>query len=167
LPVQISFATASKPQAPVAGLCRELGIPCHILNPRHTEEFESRLLCLCASEKIDLIALAGFMNLLSADFLEQVGIPVLNIHPALLPKYGGKGMYGSRVHEAVFSSVDVVSGVSIHRVDPIYDHGEIIAQREVDISDCRSAEEIAARVLAIEHQAYAPAIYAYLAKAQQ
>lgn len=167
LPVKLCFATASNYQVPVVDLCGQLEIPCHILNPRRKDEFETRLLSLCASEKIDLIVLAGFMHLLSAEFLGRVGIPVLNIHPALLPKYGGRGMYGCKVHEAVFASGDKFSGVSIHRVDPIYDHGEIIAQTEVDISDCCSAEEIAARVLATEHQTYAPAIYAYLAKIKQ
>lgn len=164
MPVEIRFATAARASAPVAELCKELGIPCEILDPRRQADFEAKLLSLCHKENIALIALAGFMSLLSADFLNKVGIPVLNIHPALLPKYGGKGMFGMAVHEAVFFCGDKVSGVTVHRVDPLYDHGEIIAQTEVDISDCPSPEEIAARVLEVEHRLYAPAIFSVLSK---
>jgi len=148
--------------APVVQLCDKLNIPCYILAPRKDKDFENRLLELCQQEKIDLIALAGFMNLLSSSFLEKVGIPVLNIHPALLPKYGGKMMYGMNVHKAVFESGDKVSGVTVHLVDNQYDNGPIIAQIKVDISDCKSPEEIAAKVLEMEHQIYAPAIYKFL-----
>lgn len=120
------------------------------------------MLELCRQERIELIALAGFMKLLSPAFLDRTGIPVLNIHPALLPKYGGQGMYGIRVHEAVFDAGERFSGATVHLVDPIYDHGEIIAQEQVDISDCHSPEAIAAKVLEIEHGIYARAIYDFL-----
>ncbi len=119
---------------------------------------------LCQTENIDLIALAGYMKLLSASFLENIGLPVLNIHPALLPKYGGPGMYGIRVHAAVFAAGEKISGATVHLVDPLYDHGKIIAQEQLDISDCPSAEVIAARVLAVEHRIYAPAIHAFLSQ---
>lgn len=161
-PLEISFATVARQSAPVAELCLELGIPCEVLNPKHKERFESELLNLCIRYKIHLIALAGFMSLLSAEFLDQSGIPVLNIHPALLPEFGGKGMYGMKVHEAVFASGSKVSGASVHLVDPLYDHGVIVSQCAVDISDCQSPEEIAARVLTIEHKLYAPAILGFL-----
>lgn len=143
-------------------MCASLNLPCHILDPKITESFEARLLELCRAEGIDLIALAGFMKLLSRNFLEELGLPVLNIHPALLPDHGGSGMYGIRVHEAVFAAGARVSGATVHLIDPIYDHGRIIAQEQVDISDCRSPEEIAVRVLAVEHRIYAPAIHAIL-----
>jgi folate-dependent phosphoribosylglycinamide formyltransferase PurN len=162
LPVRICFATASRTDVPVVKLCEDLGIPCHVINPRNMREYEAELLQLVQDGKIELIALAGFMKLLSADFLITAGIPVLNIHPALLPKYGGTGMYGMRVHEAVYASGDKVSGVTVHKVDPLYDHGEIVTQTEVDISACGSPEEIAAAVLKAEHQTYAPAIWKYL-----
>lgn len=164
LPVEIAFATASNKNALVVQLCDKLNIPCYILSPRKDKDFETRLLELCQQEKIDLIALAGFMNLLSSSFLEKVGIPVLNIHPALLPKYGGKGMYGINVHKAVFESGDKISGVTVHLVDNHYDNGPILVQEKVDISDCKNAEEIAAKVLEMEHQIYAPAIYKFLSE---
>jgi folate-dependent phosphoribosylglycinamide formyltransferase PurN len=160
--VEICFATASDPCAPVVSLCGELGIPCHILKPRPRSSFETRLIELCQECRPHLIALAGFMSLLSADLIEALGVPILNIHPALLPNYGGKGMYGSRVHDAVFASGDKVSGASVHIVDGVYDHGRVIAREEVDISDCASPDAIAVKVLRAEHRLYAPAIYKYL-----
>jgi folate-dependent phosphoribosylglycinamide formyltransferase PurN len=77
---------------------------------------------------------------------------IINIHPALLPSFGGKGMYGMNVHRAVFNSSAKVSGATVHMVDKTYDTGKIIAQRCVDISDVKSPDEIAERVLKIEHQ---------------
>lgn len=162
LPVKIAFVTAARASAPIAGLCGDLGLPCHILSPRRSVEFEARLLELCRSQRLQLIALAGFLSRLSEEFLQAVGIPVLNIHPALLPRFGGEGMYGLRVHEAVFAAGERISGASIHLVDPLYDHGKIIAQQEVDISACRSPQEIADKVLRVEHQIYGPAVYSFL-----
>ena len=77
---------------------------------------------------------------------------IINVHPALLPSFGGKGMYGMNVHKAVYNSSARVSGVTIHFVDESYDTGKIIAQRCVDISDVDSPEEIAERVLSVEHE---------------
>jgi folate-dependent phosphoribosylglycinamide formyltransferase PurN len=77
---------------------------------------------------------------------------IINIHPALLPSFGGKGMFGINVHRAVFESSAKVSGVTVHFVDTTYDTGKIIVQRCVDISDAKSPEEIASRVLKVEHQ---------------
>ncbi len=101
---------------------------------------------------IDLIVLAGFLKLIPVDFIRRFENRIINIHPALLPSFGGKGMYGINVHNAVFKSSAKVSGATVHLVDPDYDHGKIIAQQCVDISDVKSPEEIAERVLDIEHK---------------
>ena len=77
---------------------------------------------------------------------------MINIHPALLPAFGGKGMYGLNVHRAVFNKSAQISGATIHFVDKVYDNGKIIAQKSVDIGDVNSPDEIASRVLEIEHQ---------------
>lgn len=102
--------------------------------------------------KVNLVVLAGFLKLLPNEFVKKFNNKIINIHPALLPSFGGKGMYGINVHKAVFESSAKVSGVSVHFVDPEYDKGKIIAQRCVDISDVKSPEEIAEKVLKIEHQ---------------
>ena len=97
-------------------------------------------------------------------FIREARIPIFNIHPALLPKYGGKGMYGMAVHKAVFESGDKESGATVHQVDNKYDHGKIIAQEKKDVSHCKSAEDISAEVLAIEHKLYGKTIWEYLVK---
>ncbi len=101
--------------------------------------------------KIDLIVLAGFLKKIPDEFVDAFPEKIINIHPALLPFFGGKGMYGMNVHKAVFESGMKISGVTVHFVDKIYDHGKIIAQRCVDISAAGTAEEIAEKVLKVEH----------------
>jgi formyltetrahydrofolate-dependent phosphoribosylglycinamide formyltransferase len=102
--------------------------------------------------KIDFIVLAGFLKLIPNEVVLNFDKRIINIHPALLPSFGGKGMFGINVHKAVFESSAKISGVTVHFVDTEYDSGKIIAQRCVDISDAGSPEEIAERVLKIEHQ---------------
>ncbi|MFO7444974.1 MAG: phosphoribosylglycinamide formyltransferase [Ignavibacteriaceae bacterium] len=102
--------------------------------------------------KVELIVLAGFLKLIPADFISEYKNRIINIHPALLPSFGGEGMYGKNVHKAVFESSAKVSGPTVHFVDNSYDTGKIIGQRCVDISDARSPEEIAEKVLLEEHK---------------
>jgi formyltetrahydrofolate-dependent phosphoribosylglycinamide formyltransferase len=102
--------------------------------------------------EIDLIVLAGYLKLIPGEVISSFDRKIINIHPALLPSFGGKGMYGMNVHRAVFNSSAKVSGPSIHFVDNSYDTGKIIAQACVDISDVSSPEEIAERVLKLEHR---------------
>jgi phosphoribosylglycinamide formyltransferase 1 len=101
---------------------------------------------------IDLIVLAGFLKLIPDDVVKKYKRRIINIHPALLPSFGGKGMYGMNVHRAVFNSSAKVSGASVHFVDESYDTGSIIAQECVDIRNVKSPEEIAEKVLKIEHR---------------
>ncbi len=102
--------------------------------------------------EIELIVLAGFLKLVPVEVIKNFKNRIINIHPALLPSFGGKGMYGINVHRAVFQSSAKVSGATVHFVDETYDTGKIIAQRCVDISDVKTPEEIAERVLKIEHE---------------
>lgn len=101
---------------------------------------------------IDFIVLAGYLKLIPKELVEYFENRIINIHPALLPSFGGKGMFGINVHRAVFNSSAKVSGATVHFVDTTYDTGKIIAQKCVDISDVNNPEEIAERVLKIEHQ---------------
>lgn len=100
----------------------------------------------------DFIALAGFLWLVPSEIVKAFDGKILNIHPALLPNYGGKGMYGMNVHTAVFENKDKESGITIHEVNERYDEGEYVFQAKVDVSSCKSPQEIASEVLAIEHQ---------------
>ncbi len=111
-----------------------------------------RMLEVFREEQIDLIVLAGYLKLVHPMVIEAYERRIINIHPALLPKFGGKGMYGMRVHEAVIAAGENVSGPTIHFVDEIFDHGEIIAQRKVPVLPDDTPEKLQQRVLEEEHR---------------
>jgi len=100
---------------------------------------------------LDLIVLAGFLLLIPPSWIEHYPKKIINIHPALLPKYGGKGMFGTHVHQAVKASGDTESGITIHFVDENYDKGEPVVQVRCPVFPEDSPEQIAARVLKLEH----------------
>jgi len=104
--------------------------------------------------RVDFVALAGFLRLLPEEILSEYPSRVLNIHPALLPSFGGPGMYGERVHRAVLQSGAMVSGATVHYVDAEYDHGDILAQWPVPVLADDSVQTLAARVLKVEHVLY-------------
>ena len=107
---------------------------------------------IIVSQNTDLIVLAGFLKLIPGFIVSGYKNKIINVHPALLPSFGGKGLYGMNVHKAVFESSAKVSGPTVHFVDETYDTGRIIAQKCVDISDVASPEEVAAKVLEAEHK---------------
>lgn len=102
-------------------------------------------------KKIDWIILAGFLWKVPLPLIKEWNGKIINIHPALLPKYGGKGMYGQKVHEAVISAGDKESGISIHYVDEIYDHGKVIYQATCTIEENETADSLAKKIHALEH----------------
>ena len=104
--------------------------------------------------QIDYIALAGYLKLLPPEVVAAFRGRIVNIHPALLPKYGGKGMYGHHVHEAVLAAGDKESGCSVHLVDEIYDNGRVLEQSRVPVLEDDTPETLAARVQAEEHKFY-------------
>ena len=118
------------------------------------DEFDARLLDVLAEHRVDLVILAGYMKMVSPAVVRAYRHRMLNIHPALLPCFGGKGMYGIKVHQAVIDSGAKVSGVSVHIVDEQYDHGPIVAQRTVPVLDDDTPESLAHRVLVQEHEIY-------------
>ena len=162
MPVEVALVIFTSKNAPAIQLAKERNLNYWIISAYNMQSFETRAIELCRQNNIELIALAGFLKQLSENFIEQVQVPILNIHPALLPEFGGKGMFGMAVHQAVFASGDKVSGVTIHLVDSRYDNGKIVAQQKVDISSCKSPAEIADKVLEIEHSLYAPTIFQFL-----
>jgi phosphoribosylglycinamide formyltransferase 1 len=107
---------------------------------------------------VNLVVLAGYMKKLGPRTLAHFRGRIVNIHPALLPKFGGQGMYGMRVHQAVIAAGEKTSGATIHLVDENYDTGPILAQREVPVEPGDTAETLAARVLQAEHQLYVDAL---------
>lgn len=105
-------------------------------------------------ERIDLVVLAGYVRLVPDDVVQAFSERMVNVHPALLPAFGGQGMYGRRVHEAVLLSGVGVTGVTVHFVDTVYDHGRILAQWPVPVLGGDDAARLAARVLRVEHALY-------------
>lgn len=114
------------------------------------------------NREIDLIVLAGFLLLVPPVLIQAFPNRILNIHPALLPEFGGKGMYGHHVHEAVKASANKESGISIHLVNEKYDEGEIIFQAKTSIDEPDTAETIQKKVLALEHEWYPKVIASFL-----
>lgn len=114
----------------------------------------SQLLELLRKFRIDLVVLAGYLKRVPPAVIREYAGRIINIHPALLPAFGGEGMYGARVHEAVIASGTRESGVTVHVVDNEYDRGPIVAQWRVPVEASDTPESLAARVLAVEHIVY-------------
>lgn len=130
------------------------GIPAyHLSGKTHPEPegLDAAILDALQRHGVDLVILAGYMRLLGPGTLAAYQGRVLNIHPALLPRFGGKGLYGSAVHEAVLAARDRVTGVTVHVVDEQFDSGPILAQVTVPVEDGDTVESLAARVLIQEH----------------
>jgi phosphoribosylglycinamide formyltransferase-1 len=125
--------------------------------------FSTALLQELTSRNIELIALAGYMKKIPSALVRAFPDRILNIHPSLLPAFGGKGMYGHRVHEAVINSGAKSTGATVHVVDNEYDTGRIVLQREVPVLPEDTPEVLAARVLSVEHELYPDAINLALA----
>lgn len=117
--------------------------------------------------RVGLVVLAGFDHILAPVFFERLaGVPIINIHPALLPSFGGKGMVGDRVHAAVLAARAKESGVTVHRVQPdAVDAGEVIVQKRVPVHEGDDVVTLSARVLAVEHQAIVEAVRSFTASA--
>lgn len=109
--------------------------------------------------KPDLIVLAGFLRQIPQDLIDAYPYKIINIHPALLPKYGGKGMYGVHVHQAVLNNQELETGITVHYVNEHYDEGAIIFQKSVSISGCKSVEEIANKIHLLEMEFFPDVIF--------
>ena len=155
--LSIAVVISNNPDAPVLTIAREHNIPAYHLSQRHfpsEEKFDEAVFDVFRRHGINFIVLAGYMKKLSTNLVRQFRNRMLNIHPALLPKFGGKGMYGMHVHEAVINSGEKISGVTVHIVDEEYDHGPIVKQRTVAVDENETPETLATKIHGIEHQLY-------------
>ncbi len=130
------------------------GIATYHISSKTTNDVGKQMIKVFKQHKVNLIALAGYMKKIPISVLETYPNRVLNIHPALLPNYGGKGMYGMKVHEAVISANELYSGATIHLVNSQYDDGRILNQQRVAILKSDNATTLAAKILLIEHKLY-------------
>lgn len=148
--IQVSLVVSNKPTAPVLAMAAAHGVPTLVIDRKGFYESE-QLLQQLHDYQIDFIVLAGFLWLLPLYLVEAYDDRIINIHPALLPKYGGKNMYGMNVHRAVQAAQETESGITIHYVNPNYDEGKIIFQATCPISPDDQAEDIARKVQQLEH----------------
>lgn len=133
---------------------RQVGLPAyHLSGATHPvpDALDDAIFDALTRHDADIVLLAGYLKKLGPRTIARYRGRIVNVHPALLPKFGGQGMYGARVHEAVLASGDRETGVSIHLVDEEYDHGDVIAQCRVPVESGDTVESLAARVLAREH----------------
>lgn len=135
---------------------KSLNVPVEVI-PR-SESYGSDLLKVLQSYQVDIICLAGYMFLLPVEVTSRFHNRVINIHPALLPKFGGKGMYGIHVHKAVLAASEKESGCTVHYVNEHYDEGEILLQRRCPVLPDDTPDSLAERVLDLEHELYPEAL---------
>ena len=154
---QISLVISNRQDAGAIEKARSHGVDTSIIpskNAYSDEQFQAAVLKTLLEKKIDIVCLAGYLKKVGPNIVKQFKGRILNIHPALLPKYGGAGMFGHFVHEAVLKAGDAESGCSVHLVDDEYDHGRVLAQARVPVLKDDTPERLAERVLKEEHKLY-------------
>ncbi len=147
----VALILSNKKEAGVLQIATEENIPILVVSKKELHN-PAVLLPQLIEKKIDFIVLAGFLLMIPEFLIRQYPGRIINIHPALLPKYGGKGMYGHRVHEAVISDGEKKSGITIHYINENYDEGEIILQKECPVLPEDDAKSLAQKVQLLEHQ---------------
>jgi phosphoribosylglycinamide formyltransferase-1 len=151
--IKIVFVACNKPEAGVLQIAADHQIPTLIIEKEQFFRGNAYVDELKAAG-IDFIILAGFLWKVPAPLLHSFLGRMLNIHPALLPKYGGKGMYGHFVHKAVIANKETESGITIHFVDEEYDHGSVVFQARCDVDENDTPETLAAKIHLLEHEHY-------------
>ncbi|MFH1238569.1 MAG: phosphoribosylglycinamide formyltransferase [bacterium] len=163
---EISVVISNRPDAFALERAKKHKIEALFLDPKKyktRENYSKALTTELKKRGIGLVCLAGFMCILTTYFVKNFKYKCLNIHPALLPSFGGEGMYGHHVHEAVIKSGVKFSGCTVHFVDEGCDTGPIILQRVVPVRDTDTADTLAARILKEEHKAYPEAVRLFCA----
>jgi phosphoribosylglycinamide formyltransferase-1 len=161
LPLSVDAVITNNPNAYCLERAKNLGVYAHTL-PKGKDVRDVELIEILKKKNIKLILLAGYLKKIPDQLIAGYKNKILNIHPSLLPKYGGAGMYGIKVHEAVHAAKELKSGATVHIVTEEFDEGPIILQGEIDIAPADTPEEIAKKVLSIEHSLYVQAIQKYL-----
>ncbi|HHW08726.1 MAG TPA: phosphoribosylglycinamide formyltransferase [Firmicutes bacterium] len=157
LPAGIACFISNNKEAPALGAAAALGIPCYHLSSRthpDADDLDAAIRDTLLQHGATHVVLSGYMKKLGPKTLAAFHNRILNVHPSLLPKYGGKGMYGRRVHEAVLEAGESVTGVTVHLADDEYDHGNIVAQCQVPVLAGDTPETLAARVQAEERKLF-------------
>ena len=167
LGAEIALIVSNNPQAGILAWATEKGLTHICIASEQFEDkkqFHDTLLKTLDLYHIQMIVLAGYMKKIGLPLIDAYPNKILNIHPALLPAFAGKGMYGEHVHKAVIDYGAKITGVTVHLVDAEYDHGAIVMQRALDVRDDDTPQSLAARVLALEHETYYKAIQLFAEK---
>ena len=143
---ELVLVVADKAGVGAIARAEKANIPCQVI-VRKEEGFEEKLLAALRENNIDMVVLAGFLGILSGELIDRFGGPIINIHPALIPSFCGKGMYGLRPHQAALEYGVKVTGATVHYVNAIPDGGKIIAQKAVEIQPGDTAEVLQRRVM--------------------
>jgi phosphoribosylglycinamide formyltransferase-1 len=161
IPAEIVLLVTNKAEAGAIKIARQHNIHVEVFQPKNypdSDAFNDVILNALKDAHVDYIVLAGYLKMIGSEIVRLYSNKITNIHPALLPSFGGKGMYGHHVHDAVFNHGVKVSGATVHLVNNEYDDGPIVVQKSIDISNLKSPEEIASTVLKIEHEIYPRAV---------
>lgn len=160
--LRVEVIVTNRPDAGVIGRAERLGIPAEVI-PNAEWSDQERVLSFFRSRKIDFIVLAGFLRMIPEFLIGAYPRQIVNIHPALLPAYGGKGMYGMNVHRSVCANQEKESGITIHLVNEEYDRGEIVFQARCPVAPEDGPEDVQKKVQMLEHEFY-PVVVEYLAE---
>lgn len=156
--LEVSIIISNNPTAGVLNHASQFSCPAQVMQKADLIE-GGRCLEVLKQRKVNFIALAGYLLKIPEPIIRAYPNKIVNLHPALLPKYGGKGMYGNRVHEAVLKSGDNISGITIHYVNENYDEGNIIAQFTCPVKEEDSVSSLASRIHSLEHEHFPKAVY--------
>ncbi len=148
---EVSFIIANNPEAYVIERAKRLNIEYTVVTKAQFMEADS-IIAMLKERDIDFVVLAGFLLLVPAKLIQAYPGRIVNIHPALLPKHGGKGMYGDRVHKAVVESGDTESGITIHLIDEQYDKGTTFFQAKCEVLPADTPDDVATKVHALEYE---------------
>ncbi|MBN1779947.1 phosphoribosylglycinamide formyltransferase [bacterium] len=161
LSAEVKVVISNNPEAGALVTARENNIPAIVVSKKdYTDRtaFVRAMLTPLSEHRVEMVILAGYMKKIPPEVVDAFEHRILNIHPALLPSFGGQGMYGHHVHEAVLVQGCRVTGVTVHLVDRDYDRGPIVAQRCVPVEEGDTPDTLAARVLKVEHQIFSESI---------
>lgn len=157
LNAEIAGLLASRPGIGAIERARRLKVPSAVLNPKDyssSAQWDSEVLKTLQAWGAEWVALAGFLSLIGPKVLSAFHERIVNVHPALLPKFGGPGMYGQRVHRAVIAAAEKETGITVHLVDAEYDRGRILAQVKIPVGGVQDPDALAAAVRVLEHEHY-------------
>lgn len=161
LAAEVRLVISDQENAGILTFARERGIPSRWISREQYQTkdlFYSELTALLRYHQVGFIVLAGYLRKIGKPLIDMYPDKIINIHPALLPAFGGKGMYGIRVHQAVIDAGVKVTGITVHLVDEHYDHGPIVLQRAINVDEQDTPETLAEKVLKLEHSYYPEAI---------